>query len=348
MRYKLLGRSGLRVSELCLGTMTFGEDWGWGADADVCRSIFEAFAEAGGNFVDTANHYTNGSSERIVGELVASDRDRFVVSTKYTLNGRPDDPNGGGNHRKNMVQAVEASLRRLGTDRIDVYWVHAWDFLTPVEEVMRGLDDLVRAGKVLYVGISDAPAWVVSQANTLADLRGWSRFVGLQVRYSLIDRAVERELLPMARALDVGVTAWAPLAAGLLTGKYTRGPDAAGRLADTEWGASMKTDRNLGVARAVDAVADDLGCSSAQVALAWLRTRPGVVLPIVGARKLHQIQDNLGALGIALEEPHLARLEEASAIELGFPHDFLGSDMIRQVVYGSRADQIDDHRGHRP
>ncbi|MFC1662135.1 aldo/keto reductase, partial [Gemmatimonadota bacterium] len=179
MRYKLLGRSGLRVSELGLGTMTFGEEWGWGASKKESQRIFDAYATAGGNFVDTANRYTEGTSERFVGEFVAADRGHFVVATKYTLFNREGDPNAAGNHRKNMVQSLEASLRRLKTDYIDLLWVHAWDFMTPVDEVMRGLDDLVRAGKVLYVGISDTPAWIVSQANTLADLRGWTPFVAL-------------------------------------------------------------------------------------------------------------------------------------------------------------------------
>ena len=218
MRYKLLGKSGLRVSELVLGTMTFGEDWGWGASQEVSRQMFDAYANAGGNFIDTANRYTNGTSERFVGDFIAADREHFVVATKYTLMTRSGDPNAAGNQRKNMVQALEASLKRLRTDYVDLFWVHAWDFLTPVEEVMRGLDDLVRAGKVLYVGISDTPAWVVAQANTLADLRGWSRFVGLQLRYSLADRAAERDLLPMARALDIGVMAWSEVGAGRLTG----------------------------------------------------------------------------------------------------------------------------------
>ena len=220
MRYKLFGNSGLRVSELCLVAMTFGEEWGWGASKDESRRLFDAFAEAGGKFSDTANHYTDGTSERYVGEFIAAERERFVLATKYTLNSRPDDPNGGGNHRKSMMQAINASLKRLGTDYIDLYWLHAWDFMTPVDEVMRAFDDLVRSGKVLYIGISDAPAWIVSRANTLAELRGWSPFVGLQIQYSLIERTPERDLLPMARALDIAVTAWGPLGGGLLTGKY--------------------------------------------------------------------------------------------------------------------------------
>lgn len=210
--YRLLGRSGLRVSPLCLGTMTFGTDWGWGADNDTSKVIFEAYANRGGNFIDTANFYTNGTSEKLVGELIASERDRFVLATKYTMNMRPGDPNAGGNHRKNMVRSVEDSLRRLGTDYIDLYWLHAWDSTTPVDEVMRALDDLVRAGKILHVGASNAPAWKIAQANTLSELMGWTRFVAMQVEYSLAVRDVERELLPMARELDIAVLPWSPLA----------------------------------------------------------------------------------------------------------------------------------------
>jgi aryl-alcohol dehydrogenase-like predicted oxidoreductase len=214
MRYKLFGRTGLRVSEFCLGAMTFGEDWGWGAPKEECARMLDAFAEAGGNFIDTANAYTDGTSERIVGELVAPEREYWVLATKYTINERPTDPNAGGSHRKSMVQALDASLKRLGTDYIDVYWLHVWDAFTPVEEVVRTLDDAVSAGKVLYVGISDTPAWLVSQAVILADLRGWTRFAGLQVPYSLVERAVERDLLPMAQALELAVTTWEPLGGG--------------------------------------------------------------------------------------------------------------------------------------
>src|ERR1044072_2199611 len=220
MRYRLLGNSGLRVSEASLGTMTFGEDWGWGTGKDEARKVYDAFREAGGNFIDTANLYTNGTSESLLGAFMEGHRQSVVLATKYSNAAPGTDPNAAGNQRKNMVQAVEASLKRLRTDYIDLYWVHVWDQLTPVEEVMRGLDDLVRAGKVLYVGISDAPAWWIAQANTLAQLRGWSPFIGLQIEYSLIERTVERELVPMAKALNVGVTAWSPLAGGVLTGKY--------------------------------------------------------------------------------------------------------------------------------
>src|SRR5215471_7155104 len=220
MQFRLLGNSGLRVSEAALGTMTFGDDWGWGSAKDEARKVYEAFREAGGNFIDTDNLYTNGTSESFLGEFMEGHRQSIVLATKYTNAAPGLDPNAAGNQRKNMMQAVEASLKRLRTDYIDLYWVHIWDQITPVEEVMRGLDDLVRQGKVLYAGISDAPAWWIAQANTIAALRGWSPFVGLQIEYSLTERTVERELIPMAKALNIGVTAWSPLAGGVLSGKY--------------------------------------------------------------------------------------------------------------------------------
>ncbi len=340
MRYKLLGRSGLRVSELALGTMSFGEEWGWGASKKDSKTMFDAFAEAGGNFIDTANRYTEGTSERYVGEFVKADRERFVVATKFTLFMSRDDPNMCGNHRKNMVQALEASLRRLGTDYVDLYWLHAWDYTTPVEEVMRALDDLVSSGKVLYVGISDTPAWIVSQANTLADLRGWTRFVGLQIRYSLIDRTAERELLPMARALDLAVTPWSVLGAGVLSGKYNRDKGAAGRAKE----GAAKKELNLEIAQDVIDVAEEIGCSASQVAVSWVRQQPGVIVPLLGANNLTQLQDNLGALQVTLSGDQLAKLEKVSRIEPGFPHDFLGSDMIRDIIFGGTQELIDDHR----
>src|SRR5271156_6557421 len=220
MKYRLLGKSGLRVSEVSLGTMTFGDEWGWGSPKAEAQKVYETYREAGGNFIDTANFYTNGTSESFLGEFVQGHRPSVVLATKYTNANPSTDPNASGNHRKNMMQAVEESLKRLRTDYIDLYWVHIWDHITPVEEVMRGLDDLVRQGKVLYVGISDAPAWWVAQANTLAELRGWTQFIGLQLEYSLIERTVERELIPMAKALNLGVLAFSPLAGGFLTGKY--------------------------------------------------------------------------------------------------------------------------------
>lgn len=225
MKYKLLGKSGLRVSELCLGAMTFGEDWGSflkGASKEESQNIFNLFVQAGGNFIDTANIYQNGTSEKYVGEFIAPERDKFVLATKYTLTTNPNDPNAGGNHRKNLFQSVNASLKRLNTEYIDLLWVHIWDYMTPIEEVMRSLDYLIRSGKILYIGISDAPAWIVSRANTISELRGWSYFIGLQIMYSLIERTPERELLSMARSLDIGVTAWSPLGMGVLAGKYNK------------------------------------------------------------------------------------------------------------------------------
>ncbi|MFT3764817.1 MAG: aldo/keto reductase [Minicystis sp.] len=343
MRYKLLGKSGLRVSELSLGTMTFGEDWGFGASREESKKQFDAYAERGGNFLDSAVNYTNGTSEQIVGELIASDRAHFVVATKYSLSTRPDDPNAGGNQRKNMVRSLEMSLKRLGTDYIDLYWVHLHDAFTPIEETMRALDDLVRAGKVLYVGISDAPAWIVSQANTLADLRGWSRFVGLQVHWSLIERDVERDLLPMAEAFDIGITPWGVLGAGILSGKYAGGkpPEDTRR---TGWNANRLTAKNYAIAAEVAKIAAELDRSSSQVAIAWVRQKGRCVVPILGARTLDQLLDNLKAADLILSPEQMKRLDDVSAITLGFPHDFLGSDQIRGIAYGTTYPLVDDHR----
>ncbi len=339
MRYKLLGRSGLRVSEFALGTMTFGQDWGWGCSQDEAKAMFDAFAEAGGNFIDTANRYTNGTSEQYVGEFIAADRDHWVVATKYSLFDRHGDPSFSGNHRKNMVRSLESSLRRLQTDHIDLFWVHAWDFLTPVDEIMRGLDDLVRAGKVLYVGISDTPAWIISQANTLADLRGWTPFVALQIRYSLADRAAERDLLPMARAFDLAVTPWSILGAGVLTGKYSGGGDVKGRA--TRW---RKSERDLAIGDVVVEVANELGRSPSQVAINWVRQQPGLLIPLLGASALDQLQDNLAALDFTLGPEQIDRLERASKIDLGFPHDFLSGDEVRNLVTGGTFHRVDNHR----
>jgi aryl-alcohol dehydrogenase-like predicted oxidoreductase len=333
MDYLLLGRSGLRVSELCLGTMTFGKEWGWGADEAESRAMFEVFAEAGGNFIDTANRYTEGTSERMVGELIANDRDHFVLATKFTLHDRRNDVSYSGNNRRNMMRSVEESLRRLRTTHIDLLWLHAWDSTTPEDEVMRGLDDLVRSGKVHYIGVSDTPAWIVARCNTMAELRGWSQFVGLQVEYSLVQRTPERELLPMAASMGLGITPWAPLGAGLLTGKYLKGE--AGRLANN---SKKLTERNIGIAQAVAEVAAEMGATSAQVALRWLMDRGTV--PIIGGSRAAQIIDNLGAVGISLSSEQTARLDAVSAIEMGFPHDFLNSDGVRDVIFGGMQGRI--------
>lgn len=333
MRYKLLGRSGLRVSELCLGTMTFGDDWGWGAPKGESQKMFDLFAEAGGNFIDTANNYTNGTSERLVGEFIKSDRDHFVMATKYTLSERGEDPNFGGNHRKNMRRSVEGSLKRLDTDHIDLLWLHMWDAITPVEEVMRALDDLVSAGKVLYVGISDTPAWVVSQSNMLADLRGWSRFVAYQGEYSLASRAPERDILPMASALEMSFLAWGLLEGGELTGKYNASTDEPKRSTDTN-------DRIKNIAAVLMKLASESGHTPSQIALNWARQRPYRIIPILGARTEKQLQDNLGCLDFTLSEEQVQCLNEASPIDLGFPHSFLNSTHVRGLIFGTTFDSI--------
>ena len=334
MRYKLLGRSGLRVSELCLGTMTFGDDWGWGAPKAESKEIFDAFIEAGGNYIDTANNYTNGTSEKFVGGFIASDRDRFVVATKYTLSERSSDPNFGGNHRKNMFRSIEGSLQRLNTDHVDLLWLHMWDGMTPVDEVLRALDDLVRAGKVLYVGISDTPAWVVAQANAIADLRGWSRFVAYQGEYSLASRAPERDILPMTHALDMAFTPWGMLEGGELTGKYNVPSNEEKRSKDT-------SPRIKSLATELMSVAEEIGYTPSQVAINWVRQQPYLVIPILGARSRKQLIDNLGCLDFELTPEQLKRLSEASPIDLGFPHSFLGSDHVRGLIFGKTFDLLD-------
>ena len=299
-------------------------------------------AKRAGNFIDTANIYTNGTSESFLGEFMKGHRESVVLATKYTNAAPGTDPNAAGNHRKSMKQSVEASLKRLQTDYIDLYWVHIWDQITPVEEVMRGLDDLVRQGKVLYVGVSDAPAWWIAQANTLASLRGWSSFVGLQIEYSLLERTVERELIPMAKALNLGVTAWSPLSSGVLTGKYHgHGSAESGRMSSDMMKEFMPEEqRTERVVAAVKTVADQVGRSMAQVALAWLRYRPVPVIPIIGARKLSQLKDNLASYDLSLSIDQLKTLDEASRIELGFPHDFYARELVRGLVYGGMRDQI--------
>ncbi len=339
MNYKLLGKSGLRVSELALGTMTFGEEWGWGASKEESKKVFDAFANAGGNFIDTANRYTEGTSEKFVGEFINPDRDHFVVATKYTLHTRKDDPNFSGNHRKNMMRSLDESLKRLKTDYIDLYWVHAWDYTTPEEEILRALDDMVRAGKILYVGISDTPAWIVSRMNAIAELRGWTPFVGLQIKYSLIDRSVERELLPMARKLDLAVTPWAVIGGGILSGKYNRNKGEDGRAQIYK----SINENNLMIAGEVIKVADTIGCSPSQVAINWVRQQPGVIIPIIGAKSEKQLNDNLDCLKFSINDEQLSKLNETSKIDLGFPHTFLDSENIRDIVFGGTYDKIVNH-----
>ncbi|MFJ2739360.1 aldo/keto reductase [Streptomyces sp. NPDC087440] len=339
--YRLLGRSGLRVSPLALGTATFGTEWGWGAERAEARKLFDRYVELGGNLLDTADTYTDGSSERLLGEFARDQRERLVLATKYATLRRPGDPNSGGGHRKALFGSVEGSLRRLGTDYIDLLYLHVWDFRTPVEEVLRGLDDLVRQGKVLYVAISNTPAWQVSRMQAIADLRGWSPLVALQLEYSLIERTAERDLIPMARELGLGVVPYSPLGGGVLSGKYGR-DDLTGTSAGT--GESTRrdhnltlgtlTERNLAVADVVRDVAADLGRTPSQVALAWTLLNPGVASTLIGARTPAQLEENLGALEIEFTTAQLARLDAASAIGLGQPHDLLASDNMRHVTTG--------------
>lgn len=346
MRYSLLGRSGLRVAQMCLGTMTFGPGSDWSRSEADSRAVFEAYAEAGGNFIDTANMYTGGESERIVGRLVAPDRERFVVSTKFgnAVPGR-EDANAAGMHRKSLRQSLDASLGRLGLDYIDLYIVHWWDFTTRVEEVQRALDDAVRAGKILHIGLSDVPAWVVSRAQAFHELRGLSPVACMQLEYSLVQRSIEREHLPLAKACDIGVTAWSPLASGILSGKYTRqrppspsgSPSAPLRLDSMQ--LQSLSERNRAIALAVDAVADRLGAASSQVALAWVMARG--VIPIAGATSAAQMRENLKAADLVLDSATIAELDQASAFDAGHPYAMLDFDMQRALGYGGMFDRID-------
>jgi aryl-alcohol dehydrogenase-like predicted oxidoreductase len=318
-----------------------------GSDARESQAIFEAFANAGGNFIDTADVYGDGcgASERLVGEFIRADRDRFVVSTKYTLSfGK--DPSKSGNSRKNMRRCVEDSLRRLGTDHIDLYWLHAWDFSTPMDEILRGLDDLVSSGKVTYIAATNVEAWRLSSANTFTDLRGWAPFIGIQVCYSLAERTAERDLLPMAKALDLGITASAPLAAGILTAKHGNASTSGdgGR-----WAGREIPENFLAVARLVAEVARDVGCTPGQVALAWLRQQKGfanAIIPILGARKASQLKENIGCLDVVLSEDQFRRLDEATAIDMGHLHRVLTArgHGARDFAYAGHFDSVDNHR----
>ncbi len=349
MRYKLFGNTGLRVSELALGTMTFGEAWNWGASSNESARMLDVFLDRGGNFVDTANVYTNGQSEEFLGAALKGRRENVVLSTKFTLARSGGNPNAAGAHRKSLTESLEASLKRLGTDHIDIYWVHAQDAFTPMEETMRALDDAVRAGKILYLGISDAPAWWIARANTLAELRGWSAFAGLQLQYNLIERTVERELIPMAEALDLAICAWSPLAGGALTGKYLDARQDAGRGARYDvvgLGDLLKVneDRSIRIVEELVRVGAEIDRKPHQIALSWLRERNLRVptIPIIGARTVSQLEDNLSILEYRLPDDVIAALDQVSALPLGFPHDFLSG--VRTTVYGDLVDQIDDHR----
>lgn len=340
MNFKLFGQSGLRVSELCLGTMGFGTEWKWGSDKELSKMIFDTYSNAGGNFIDTANRYTEGTSEKFLGEFLSSDRDHFVLATKYSLRDRAGDFNFSGNHRKNMMRSVRDSLKRLQTDFIDVLWVHAWDGWTPTEEIMKGLEDLISRGLVHYVGVSDTPAWVVSQANTLAHFRGWSQFVGLQIEYSLLQRTVEPELMPMAKSFGMTITPWAPLAGGALTGKYLKGDK--GRLPDT---SVRLNERAVVITRKVSEVAERLGVTASQVAINWTRQHKGQsMIPIVGATKVAQLEDVLGCLKFEIPSDAMKELDEISKIDLPFPQRFFVEPAVQDVLFaGMKNKMLDSH-----
>ena len=338
MKYRLLGRSAMRVSELALGTMTFGEKWGWGASLDESRRMLDLYLDRGGNFVDTACNYTDGQSETFLGELLGDRREHIVLATKYTLTSDRKDPNAGGNHRKNMIQTVERSLRRMRTDRIDLLWLHMWDGITPIEEVMRAFDDLVAAGKILAVGISDTPAWVISRAVAIAELRGWTVPSAIQLPYSVAGRDVERELLPMASQLGLAVTAWGLLNGGTLTGKYNSSNGEPRR-----YGGESPSERSNRATASIKQVADACDAAPAQVSIAWaLSRRPDVnLIPILGARTEKQLEENLGALNVKLSEELLRKLDECVGFQLGFARSFLAEEDVVGLIFGETRSLIE-------
>jgi aryl-alcohol dehydrogenase-like predicted oxidoreductase len=332
--YVTLGRSGLRVSPLCLGAMTFGEDLGWGSSIEEAQQIIDRFVELGGNFIDTANFYTKSHSEKIIGDHVGrhpSRRDRLVIATKFSGSLYPGDPNGGGSGRKSIVAACENSLRRLQTDYIDLYWLHNWDVHTPIDETMAALEALVHSGKVRYLGVSDTPAWKVVEANMIARFRGWPSFIGLQIEYSLLERSVEQELVPMALEFGLGITPWSPLKGGALSGKYTR--KNAGRVkGDREFVHSFLNDKTYAVVEKLESIAAAHDSTPARIALAWLQARPGVTSTIIGARRVAQLEDNIKALEITLSGQERAALDQLTQPTMGFPQNM--ASMFPSIHHG--------------
>lgn len=343
--YVMLGRSGLRVSPLCLGTMTFGTDWGWGADEAAARSLFDYYLDHGGNFVDTADGYTSGKSESFLGKMIKDRgaRDRVVLATKFTFGAEPQNPNAGGNGRKNIYRALEGSLRRLGTDYVDLYWLHCWDMQTPIEEVASTLTDLVRSGKVRNIGLSDVPAWYAARYQTLAEKNGWERVAALQLEYSLIERSIEREHIPMARELGMAVLPWSPLASGFLAGKYQRGDEGTageGRIQKMKDSTnpvfqklSKPSEKSWQTLEAVRSIAAELGRSSAEVALAWVSTQRGITSTIIGATKLTQLESNISSLELELNAAQRRRLDEVSALESVHPYMYFG-EVFQSMIHG--------------
>lgn len=357
--YRLLGNSGLRISPFCLGTMTFGTDWGWGSDKAESRKMFELYLDRGGNFIDTASHYTHGTSETFLGEFISQRRSQLVLGTQYTISAASHDPNASGNHRKHMVQSLEESLKRLKTDYIDIFWLHCWEHTTPIEEVMRALDDLVRAGKILYTGIANTPAWKIAQGNTIAGLRGWTPFIGIQTEYNLTNRRAERDLMPMANDLGLGVLAASPLAGGVLSGKYNsrRGrahPEVPLSLDQTSMRAPLNRTiglvnaRNLAIAAEVIRIAQEVGWTPAQVALSWIVQQAETASTMLGARSCQQLEENLKCLEVDLTVTHMFQLDAISRI----PQDTLHSynsyischGIQRTVGDGARILNLRDRR----
>lgn len=342
-QYFTLGRSGLRVSRLSLGTMTFGDDWGWGAAADTARAMFDRYLDAGGNFIDTADLYTEGTSESMLGQFIeqSGTRDRVVLATKFTYNAEPGNPNAGGNGRKNIMRAVESSLRRLRTDYIDLYLLHTWDRITPAEEVVRTLDDLVRAGKIRYAGLSDVPAWYAARAQTYAEAHALTPLVNMQLEYSLAERNIELEYVPLAQNLGMGITAWSPLAMGMLSGKYKpsqQGGEGDGRLAKVTAAPGFErfTERNWKIVAELEKVAKEAGQSMATVALNWVANQPGIASVIIGATKLEQLDANLAALSFDLPAELRARLDAVSATDKPFPY-YMFADIQQTRIHGGVA-----------
>ena len=324
--YITLGRSGLRVSPFCLGAMTFGEEWGWGADEKQSAKVIARYTDQGGNFIDTANVYTKGHSEKIVGDCIGKHpgkRSRAVIATKFFGSMRAGDPNSGGAGRKAVMAACEQSLRRLQTDYIDLYWMHCWDRFTPIDETMRTLDDLVSSGKIRYIGFSDTPAWKVVEAQMLARIRGWAPLSALQIEYSLLERTVEGSLIPMAREFGLGVTPWSPLKSGALSGKFTRANKGKVDAKRGEWVTSNLTEKTYDLIDLLIKIGKVHKASPAQIALAWVQGQPGVASTIIGARTVEQLDDNLKGLDLKLESDELESLAKLTEPSLEFPAGFI-------------------------
>ncbi len=336
LSYKILGRSGLWVSEFCLGTVEFGGD---SVDKKTSHDVLSRFKDAGGNFIDSANKYNSGETEEIVGSWLKGIRDQIVMTTKYSMSMDGTDPNASGNHRKHMMSAVESSLRRLQTDYIDLLWVHAYDSKTPIDEVLRGLDDLIRQGKVNYIGVSNFPSWLVSASNVLAELRGWTSFIALQIEYNLICRDAERELIPMANQFGLSIVPWGPMAGGVLSGKYTRDVTNDNSRIAYNTKLNRTTERGLGIARAVDEIADEIGATSPQVAIAWILSRGYGFVPTLGARRVDQLEDTMAANTITLPSAAIDRLDQVSSIDLGYPHTFLTRDNVAAQLHGDKVEE---------